>query len=794
MIQILNDFYLLHTKNTTYAFRVMETGQLEHLYYGRKISVSDTSVLVEQHAFQPGNAIAYDQEHTEFTLEDMCLETSGYGKGDIREPFVEVICADGSATTDFVFASAEKSVGKQPLATLPSAYDENGETEHLLVTMKDKNHGFTMELHYYVFEAADVIVRSSKFINTSADEVKLTRLMSTQLDFHATDFMVTTFNGHWTREMNRYQTKVSIGKFVNASYTGSSSNRSNPFIMLSREETSEEIGDCYGLNLIYSGNHYEAVEVNSFEKTRVVTGINPTGFAFTLAPKESFESPEAVMSYSHMGYTGLSMHMHEFVREHIVRGTWKRKTRPVLLNSWEASYFEITESSLLKLAKAGKEVGIELFVMDDGWFGERNDDKRALGDWTPNTKKLPNGLDGLCRKINDLGLEFGIWIEPEMVNTDSDLYRAHPEWSIEIPKMNHSEGRNQRILDYANPEVVSYMTEQMKAILSSANIAYVKWDMNRIFSDYYSQYLPKDRQQEVAHRYIMGVYQLAKALTESFPNILFEGCAAGGNRFDLGMLCYFPQIWASDNTDAVSRLAIQNGYSYGYPMSVVSAHVSSCPNHQTLRVTPLASRFAVASFGVLGYECNLCDATKEDLAEIKEQIALYKKYRDVWQWGDFYRVKEGNQYQWNVVSKDKTKAIGMIMQREVQPNVMFAKFEAKGLAPEKHYHFFGQTRKYNIKEFGDLVNTVAPIHIKQDSLLHNTLAKFVKMDGETEDCICSGATIMYEGVKLKQGFVATGYSDKVRHFPDYASRLYFMEETSPEDIATGDAATESGDK
>ena len=776
MIEIRDGFYTLHTLQTTYAFRVMETGQLEHLYYGRKIAVEDPAVLIEQHSFAPGNTIAYDQEHTNFTLEDMCLETSGYGKGDIREPFVEVIAADGSATTDFVFESAEKVEGKDPLKTLPSSYDENGKVEHLLVTMKDKNHGYTMELHYFVFEESDVIVRSTKFINTSDAAVKLDRLMSTQLDFNESGLVVTTFNGHWTKEMNKYQTTVNIGKFVNSSYTGSSSNRSNPFIMLSHSDTSEEIGDCYGLNLVYSGNHYEAVEVNAFEKTRVVTGINPVGFCFVVEPGESFEAPEAVMTYSHRGYAGVSAHMHHFVKEHIVRGTWKHKARPVLLNSWEAAYFDISESSLLKLAKAGKEIGIELFVMDDGWFGERHDDKRALGDWTPNAKKLPGGLNGLCKKVNDLGLDFGVWIEPEMINVDSDLYRAHPEWSMEIPGMNHSEGRNQRVLDFANPEVVDYMIEQMKQVLGSANISYVKWDMNRIFSDCYSQYLPKDRQEEVAHRYIMGVYRLAAALNEAFPEILFEGCASGGNRFDLGMLCYFPQIWASDNTDAVSRLAIQNGYSYGYPMSVVSAHVSSCPNHQTLRVTPLASRFAVASFGVLGYECNLCDASKEDLTEMKEQIALYKKYRDVWQNGDFYRVAAGNQYQWTVVSRDKKTAIGMIMQREVQPNFMFAKFEAKGLDPDKKYHFFGQQRKYNIKEFGDLVNTVAPIHIKQDSLIHNTLAKFIKMDGETEDCVCSGDTLMYEGIKLKQGFVATGYSDEVRHFPDYASRLYFMEE------------------
>lgn len=773
MIEQKNGIYALHTRHTSYAFRVLETGQLEHIYYGRRVGIGDGAAMLEKHAFGPGNSIAYNQEHLEYTLEDMCLEVSGYGKGDIREPFVEVICENGSTSTDFVFESA-KVQKKEPLATLPSSYDENGEVEQLVVTLRDKNEGFLLELSYSIFEDCDVITRSAKFINASEHAVRLMRLMSTQIDFNNNGYVVSTFNGAWTKEMNRFDTTVTAGKFVNASFTGSSSNRANPFVMISAPETSESIGDCYGLNLIYSGNHYEALEVNAFAKSRFVSGINPTNFSFYLEAGESFESPEAVMTYSSRGFGGMSRHMHRFVREHITRGYWKKRERPVLLNSWEASYFDISESSLLKLAKAGKDVGVELFVMDDGWFGDRSDDKRSLGDWTPNAKKLPGGLAGICKKVNDLGLDFGIWIEPEMVNVDSDLYRAHPEWSMEIPGKDHSEGRNQRVLDYANPAVVDYMIAQMKEVVGSAPIAYVKWDMNRIISDYYSQYLEPAHMQEVAHRYICGVYRLAKELTEAFPEVLFEGCAAGGNRFDLGMLCYFPQIWASDNTDAVSRLAIQNGYSYGYPMSCVSAHVSACPNHQTLRVTPIESRFAVASFGVLGYECNLCDMKKEDIESIKAQIALYKEYRSVWQFGEFYRVKYGNEVQWNVVSEDKKTAIGMVMQREVQPNAMFGRLQAKGLDPKETYHFTNLPRKYNIKEFGDLVNTASPIHIKQDSLLHNILAKFVKMDGETEDYICSGSALMYDGVNLKQSFVGTGYSDEVRHFPDFASRLYFM--------------------
>ncbi len=775
MITVKDSYFALHTEHTSYAFRVLPTGQLEHLYYGKKISGDHLDQLVEQHAFAPGNSVIYDQDHPQYSLEDMCLEFSTYGRGDIHEPYIEMINADGSNTLDFQYVSYVLKHGKKPLEGLPCSYDEKNNVEQLVIICKDLNCGYHLEVTYSVFEKCDVITRSSRVTNTTNSKVKLTRLMSGEIDFHESGLQMTTFNGAWIKEMTKYTTQVNIGKFVNSSYAGTSSSRANPFVMIHPSTTSELQGDVYGCNLVYSGNHYEVLEATSAGKSRFINGINPTNFTFILEPGDSFQSPEAVMTFSDQGFTGMSHNMHAFVREHIVRGKWKKKHRPVLLNSWEASYFNISESSLLKLAKKGKEVGIELFVMDDGWFGNRSDDHRALGDWYENTKKLPNGLKGMCDKINELGLDFGIWIEPEMVNTDSDLYRKHPEWSMEIPGKHHSEGRNQRILDYCNPEVVTYMTDTISAILQSANISYVKWDMNRIFSDYFSQYLPSDRQQEVGHRYVLGFYQLAKNLTEKFPEILFEGCASGGNRFDLGMLCYFPQIWASDNTDAVSRLSIQNGYSYGYPMSVVGAHVSAVPNHQTLRVTPLESRFAVASFGLLGYECNLCDLSKDELNEIAKQIAIYKAYRDTWQFGDFYRIQDGNIYQWMVVSKDKTNAIGMIMQKEIMPNSVFTKFVARGLNPDLKYHFYNVPKKVDVAMLGDLINTATPVHIRQGSLLHSIVCKVVKLDGEKEDYVVDGETLMNGGIHLKQAYCATGTSDEVRQITDYASRIYFIE-------------------
>ena len=777
MIRQLDNVFVLDTKNTTYCLRVTDSGHLEHLYYGKRISISsasDANVLVEKQSFFSGSSIVYSDKYPNLTLENVRLEMSSYGKGDIREPFVEITHHDGSVTSDFLFSKAAINDTKTPLATLPSSYEEDGTVHELVLTLTDKQYDLTLELVYAAFEDRDVITRSARLINTSTRSVTLNRLMSAQLDFEDGGYVLTTFNGNWAREMYRYDHPVSSGKYVNSTYAGVSSSRANPFVMLSRPSTTEDTGICYGVNLVYSGNHYECVDIGAWGKTRLLTGINPASFCFEIAPGDVFEAPEAVMTVSEDGYNGMSRRMHAFVRECIVRGEWKKKPRPVLLNSWEAAYFDINESKLLKLAKEGRDVGVELFVMDDGWFGNRNDDKRSLGDWYVNDKKLPGGLKRLGDKINALGLDFGVWVEPEMINTDSDLYRAHPDWVIEHRENPHSEGRTQRILDLSNPEVVDYLTETMSDVFSSANITYVKWDMNRIFSDYYSQYLPKERQGEVHHRYMLGLYRLMRTLTERFPKILFEGCASGGNRFDLGILSYFPQIWASDDTDAIYRVKGQTGYSYGYPMSTVAAHVSACPNHQTLRVTPIATRFDVAAFGVLGYECNLCDMNSDDIKAIKAQIALYKEWRDVLQFGTFYRGRSGNLYEWTCVSEDGKRAVGMVLQVLQEPNTAFTQYFPKGLLPDERYHFYNFERKVRIKPFGDLVNMISPIHIKQDSLLHNVVDKFVRMPGEVEDYVASGGVLM-SGVKLKGAFAGTGYDENTRFFADFSSRMYFME-------------------
>ncbi len=698
MIQVKNNFFLLNTAHTSYCFRILPTGQLEHLYYGKSLPLSvNLYDLAKEPKFAPANSVSYDNDLPQYSPEALCLECSGAGKGDIREPFVDLIQTDGSYTTDFVYESHEISESPAPLFTLPCAYDETGTYRQLTLSLRDKNSGILLKLFYGILPKVDIILRSATLFNESDEPITLKGLASAQVDFPRSDFVVTSFHGHWAAEMNRYDTALSMGKFTLSSSTGTSSSRCNPLFLLHPADTTEETGDCYGFNLIYSGNHREVIEADFHEHTRVVTGINPKHFSFLLAPGESFEAPQAVLTYSPAGFGGVSGNFHSFVREHIVRGTWKKKPRPILLNSWEAFYFHFDEESLLDLAKAGKEAGIELFVLDDGWFGVRNDDHRSLGDWTENPEKLPSGMSGLAEKIHNLGLDFGLWIEPEMVNTDSELYRSHPQWVLEIPGKNHSEGRFQRILDFSNPEVVSYMTEKLRHLLKSARISYIKWDMNRIFSDCFSQALPANRQGEVFHRYILGVYKMAKTLTEEFPDVLFEGCSAGGNRFDLGMLCYFPQIWASDNTDAISRLSIQNGYSYGYPLSTVSAHVSICPNHQTGRITPLATRFGVAAFGLLGYEYNFLRTTPEEFIQIKEQIALYKKLRELFFFGDFHRIPEKDRVCWAVTSKDLSQGVLLFPETEKDavpcPDAFLLK--SMGLDPNGTYQVEDLTKSFS---------------------------------------------------------------------------------------------------
>ena len=803
MIEIRGNLFTLSTFNTTYQFCISDEGLLTHLYYGAKVPAPRDEAQAEaiakslshKYCHDYGTAVNYNKESS-LTLEDLPMEISSVGKGDFREAGIIVVYPDGSRTSDFIFDSyvlAEKPLylenagGLEHRTTeeteagsresesfglpLPT-WNENDRVSQLTVHLKERFKDVRLDLIYTVFENSDVISRRAVLVNEGEENLRIKRIMSLQLDIDDGEYKMTSFGGNWTREMEKHESILTHGVKVNHTTTGASSNRNNPFVMISDVSATETAGKVFGFNLIYSGNHYEACEVNSFKSLRFVSGIDPTDFEWKLDKGGSFATPEAIMSFSDNGFRGLSLNMHDFVRKHIVRGKFKDEPRPILLNSWEAAYFNISEMRLMSLARKAADAGIELFVMDDGWFKDRNSDKSSLGDWVCDTKKLPKGVKHLSDKVHGLNMKFGIWVEPEMISEDSDLYRAHPEYAMTIPGRDTSFGRNQMVIDLTNSEVVDYLYDALSKVFGENGIDYVKWDMNRLFSDVYSTALPIDRQGEVAHRYMLGLYELLERLTKAFPDILFEGCASGGNRFDLGMLCYFPQIWGSDDTDAIQRTEIQTGYSYGYPLSTVSAHVSDCPNHQTLRNTPMNTRFNIASFGLLGYELNLCDISSDDFDAVKSQVQLYKDWREVFFFGDFYRI---NDKEWMVVSKDKKKAVAVIWNELNRPSVFYKKLFAAGLDESALYHVYNIPFKHNLKDFGDLVNMVAPIHVKQDSLVHNVLAKFVKMNGETEDYTLSGGHLNNAGLVLAQAFGGAGYAENTRMFQDFASRMYFFE-------------------
>ncbi len=782
-------FFLLNTDESSYAFKVMANGQLERLYYGRRIEAESSDGLCEQWTFAPGNTSVYNDDCSCIAPEAMRYELAHTGKGDVRESAVEAEYADGLRSLDFIYEDYEIMEGKPESEGLPSSYGNSDECRTLKINLKDRNGSLKIGLYYTVFEKENVIARSMNIQNAGDAPVRLLKAMSAQLDLDPGEYVFHSFTGAWTREMKKTDMPLKSGKLVVESRSGASSNRANPFVMISKKGCTENAGECFGFHLVYSGNHYEALERDSFGKCRFVSGINPWNFEWMLKGGESFQTPEAFFTYSAEGFGHMSRNLHCFIREHIVRGTWKKKARPVLLNSWEACYFDISESRLLRLARMARTVGIELFVMDDGWFGKRNDDTSSLGDWYPDKKKLPGGIKGLCDKIKELGMGFGIWVEPEMVNEDSELYRAHPDWAFRHDKAEHSKGRNQMFLDLTRKEVQDHVIDAMKQLFSSAEISYVKWDMNRNFTDCFAKGGEGLQQGETAHRYMLGLYRILKELTESFPDILFEGCASGGNRFDTGMLCYFPQIWASDDTDAAARAEIQYGYSYGYPMSCVTAHVSDVPNHQTLRRTPLDTRFNVAACAVMGYECNLSDMGAEELEDLRSQIKLYKEWREVFQFGDYYRgrmftdasamsVLDGdaaNEAEWTVVAPDKSRAAFICMQLLVRPNTPQLIIHPAGLDEKSTYTLKGRDIRLKLKDFGGLVNAVSPVHVKQDGALHSLMNRFVKMNGETEEHNMSGSAMMYAGIRLKSSFAGTGYNENVRFYPDFASRMFLIE-------------------
>nr|WP_321262714.1 alpha-galactosidase [uncultured Sphaerochaeta sp.] len=776
MISKKDRLFNLSTKKTTYLFAITETGHLEHLYYGRYLSKDTISIdaLAEKRSISIGTGTAYDSDHPTLFFNNLCMEYSTMGKGDYRESSIDISYSRGMHTLDFIVKSYRILPGKpRTFSGLPESYGDKATCTTLEVMLKEACLPLRLALTYTVFEDSNVITRRATLYNDSNEEVTIKNLASAQLDLDTDDWKLVTFDGAWSRERYMHERPLAPGIMINDSKSGVSSADHNPCIFLTKEN-----GETIGMNLIYSSNHRELVETSPYGKVRVLTGINPATFSWNLAPQDRFQSPEAVMTYSPDALNGASQNFHHFINNHIIRGPWKFRERPVLINNWEATYFKFTEDKLINLAKESANLGIELFVLDDGWFGLRNDDTTSLGDWTVNPKKLPSGLENLSLEVHRLGMMFGLWVEPEMISIESQLYKKHPEWMIAIPGRRPSVGRNQYILDLTRPDVRDYLFKQLSDVWHFANVNYIKWDMNRVFSDLYSANREMKDHGEFFHRYILGLYELLEKLTAAFPNVLFESCASGGNRFDLGMLCYMPQTWTSDNTDALSRLYIQEGTSCGYPLSTMGSHVSDSPNHQTLRRSDLESRFNVAAFGVLGYELDVTKLKGQQKDAIKAQIAFYKAHRALLQYGTFTRVKLANsisnQVIWAVASQDKSELLVLFAQKLNPANPGSDKLRVEAVDLNAVYEVFPRQQRIDIKMFGNLLNRVSPLPITEGGIAQDTISKAVSLDSEVEHYRVTGEQVAWAGIKLNQQFGGTGYDAMTRVLGDFGSRIYIF--------------------
>lgn len=681
--------FTLHTRNTSYQMKVDHYQVLLHTYYGPRIGEEDLSCLMQRTNcnFSPNpNEAGADRT---YSLDVMPQEYSTCGVGDFRLPSIELELPSGSHTTDLRYLGFDLQKGKYTLPDLPAFYGPEEDAETLVIYLEDRAAEVVVKLYYGVFETYDLITRAVQIENRGKDTIRVCRCASLCLDFLRSDMDFLTFNAHSLMERCLDRGPLRPGIQSVGSVRGTSSHQHNPFIILCDQDATEEVGLCYGAMLLYSGNFEAAVEYSQYENSRLVMGIHPYHFCWRLAPGETFTAPEAALVCSPAGFTRLSQQFHRAIRTHLLRDPYSRKSKPVLINNWEATYFDFTTEKLLKIAKEASALGMDLFVMDDGWFGHRENDSRGLGDWWVNREKLPGGLEYLVGKINQMGMTFGLWIEPEMVNEDSDLYRAHPDWVLQVPGRPPARGRGQLVLDFSRAEVREHLYTQLQKVFSSAPIAYIKWDMNRSLTDVWSVGWPKEQQGEVYHRYVLGVYEFLERLLRDYPQILIEGCCGGGGRFDGGMLYYTPQIWCSDDSDAIDRLRIQYGTSFCYPPCTMGAHVSAVPNEQNGRVTPLQTRGIVAMSGAFGYEMDLETCTPEEKEEIRRQVETYKRHEKLLYWGDYYRLSnpftQDLYTAWEHVSEDQKEALVLLVMGTTRLVPPFQRLYLRGLNPSFRY-------------------------------------------------------------------------------------------------------------
>ncbi|MED5015882.1 alpha-galactosidase [Paenibacillus chibensis] len=687
----------LQTKGASYVFQILPSGYAAHLYYGKRLRASDLSWLLvtqERCSFSPTPL----PEDRSISLDTLPQELPVYGTSDYRTPMLQVKLPDGTTITEFKYVSHRVEQGKPGLEGLPSVYVEReSEAETLVVHLQDLASGLHVELVYTVLEDYDAMTRSMRIVNDSGNNVELLRALSASVDYPHMDYEWLQLSGAWTRERDIVRRPLAYGMQGVESRRGASSHQQNPFAALLSPGADEDQGEVYGFSLVYSGSFIAQAEVDQFRTARLSIGINPFDFEWLLEPGESFQTPETVMVYSAEGLGAMSRIYHKLYRERLARGRFRDQERPVLVNNWEATYFNFNAEKIENIAKAGQELGIELFVLDDGWFGHRDRDDSSLGDWKVDLNKLPAGLDDLVHRVNHLGMQFGLWFEPEMVSPDSDLYRQHPDWCLHVPGRRRTEGRQQLILDFSRQDVRDEIVRMISEVLGSAPITYVKWDMNRNMTEIGSALLPPQRQRETAHRYMIGLYDVMERITSAFPHILFESCSGGGGRFDPGMLYYMPQTWTSDNTDAVSRLRIQYGTSIVYPVSSMGSHVSAVPNHQVNRTTPLDMRGLVAMSGNFGYELDLTRFTDEEKEQVKQQVALYKEIRGLVQFGLHYRLLspfEGNETAWMFVAEDGSEAAVFYFRVLSESNAPLSRLKLKGLDAGADYSIHGKEGIY----------------------------------------------------------------------------------------------------
>lgn len=701
--------FMLHSEETSYALQISETGYLLHVYWGKRIRNihAEEVILRKPRSLSPVTGSSED-----FSLDTAPLEYPAYGNSDFRNPAFQVQYADGSTVCCPKYRAHRIYKGKPALEGLPSTYAESdGEADTLEIRLEDALSHLEITLFYTVFNGYDAIARSALFTNNGGQPVKILKALSMSVDMRRSDYDLLQLSGAWARERQVCRRPLAAGMQSVESRRGASSAQQNPFVALLARGADEKSGDVYAVNLVYSGNFFAGAEVDQYATARLSIGINPFDFAWLLEPGQNFQTPEAVMVYSAEGLGKMSRTFHRLYRQRLCRGGFRDRERPILANNWEATYFDFDSERIRELVGTAGKLGIELFVLDDGWFGKRNSDDSSLGDWFVNPKKIPEGLHDLAAGINRLGLKFGLWFEPEMVSKDSELYRRHPDWCLHVEGRDRTESRNQLVLDFSRDDVCGAVEEMLTTILSGAPIAYVKWDMNRNITEAGSALLPPERQREVCHRYILGLYRLLDRITKKFPEVLFEGCASGGGRFDPGMLYYMPQTWASDDTDAVERLRIQYGTSLVYPAVSMTAHVSAVPNQQVGRTTPFGTRGNAAMLANFGYELDLGKLSGEERGQVRKQVELYKSIRKVVQFGDLYRLRspfEGGTAACIYVSPDKGEAVAAYFNILGIPNAPFDFIRFDGLDADQSYRDVGGGKVYGGDE---LMNVGLPVSV-----------------------------------------------------------------------------------